>query len=242
MNKKNILLLSVLCLFFVFGFTSSAIALEYTPNVGIPNSIFDGDTITVSEGGGNFVGEYIVALYKYGAMIAGTAAIFMLVLSGWKWLMAAGNAQKINSAKETISGVLVGLALLFGGQLLLSQISEGLVDFKDLYVAAPEVKDFCESEDCSLCTSVALTSQCGSAGATQVADIATKELFQCWGGLNCSDSKKQCMRLSEGSGSLYVPCTIEYMMEKGEDLDGSGNDCICIGAEIYNPNALRFMR
>ena len=40
--------------------------------------------------------------------------MFMLVFAGWQWLMAAGRADQITKAKDTIVGVLVGLVLLFG--------------------------------------------------------------------------------------------------------------------------------
>jgi len=82
--------------------------------------------------------EYIVAIYKYAAGFVGIVAMFMLVIAAWRWLFAAGNASKINSAKDMVTSVLIGLALLFGGQLLLSQISEDFKSVKPLNVSLPE--------------------------------------------------------------------------------------------------------
>ncbi len=80
------------------------------------------------------VGLYINAVYKYGAGFAGVIAIFMIVFAAWQWIIAAGNSGKIENAKDTIISALIGLALLFGGYLLLSQISSRLVDLGDLDV------------------------------------------------------------------------------------------------------------
>ncbi len=135
MRHKKILTV-VLVVFFVWLISQAlpveAAKFEFTPNVSIPGTDFTG-SVKID---GALAGKYIVALYTYGAGIAGLVAMFMLVLAGWKWLMAAGNAQKVASAKEMINGVLVGLALLFGGQLLLSQISKNLVIFEPISLKA----------------------------------------------------------------------------------------------------------
>ncbi len=104
-------------------------AICFKPNVKIPGTEFGGDAITITPAS---LGKYIVAIYKYGAWVAGLVAMFMLVLAGWKWLFAAGNSSQIGAAKEMITGIFIGLILLFGGQLLLSQISVSLVEFKPI--------------------------------------------------------------------------------------------------------------
>lgn len=146
MKNKNLIILRFLTIFFsIYLSTITAHAagsftdLTYKPNVPIPITIeginFAGtNTIT----GGEFLAKYIVAIYTYGAGFASIVAMFMLVIAGWKWLMAAGNAQKISGAKDIINGVLIGLALLFGGQLLLRQISNNFDSVQSLTIQLPE--------------------------------------------------------------------------------------------------------
>jgi len=90
---------------------------------------------------------YVKGVYNYAAIFAGVLAMFMFVFAGYQWLLAGGNAEKIGRAKDTIQGVLLGLTLLFGGNLLLSQISVNLVQFKPLRIdkllPVKELSDLC---------------------------------------------------------------------------------------------------
>ena len=81
---------------------------------------------------GQALGIYVSGLYKYGAGAVGAVAVAMLVFAAWQWMMASGNAAKIENAKDTIRGVLIGIALLFAGYLLMNSISERLVNFRPL--------------------------------------------------------------------------------------------------------------
>ncbi len=92
---------------------------------------------------GSSLAEYIVAIYRYGAMFAGVIAMFILVYAGWQWLLAGGNSGKISQARDKINGALIGLTLLFGGYILLSLISTNLVKFKALETALPDMKEIC---------------------------------------------------------------------------------------------------
>ena len=125
-------------------------AIDFKPSIDIPNSKFTATTtITPSS-----LAEYIVAIYRYGGMFAGVVAMFMLVYAGWEWLLAGGNSSKISRARDKINGALIGLALLFGGYILLSLISENLVKFKPLKnVTLPKVSEICmtfeKEEECT---------------------------------------------------------------------------------------------
>ncbi|MBT7228470.1 hypothetical protein HN859_03070, partial [Candidatus Parcubacteria bacterium] len=133
--KKTIfglLFISFFALFFVFTVSEVNAEIVFEPNVRIPGTSFGGSVIISAED--NSIGLYIKALYEYGAVFVGAVAMFMLVFAGWQWLMAAGSSDKIGRAKETINGTLIGLILLFGGYLLLSQISTNLVEFKDINI------------------------------------------------------------------------------------------------------------
>ena len=142
MKKKKLFALGFFLVFFsvlLVGFEVQAVEcswnqLCYKPNVPIPVEVngynFAAEEILIENG--DFLASYIVAIYIYGARFAGILAMFMLVIAGWRWLMAGGNAQQITEAKQIVQGVLLGLALLFGGQLLLSQISDNFDSIKSL--------------------------------------------------------------------------------------------------------------
>ncbi len=117
--------------------------IKFKPNITIPNSDFKAGVDTPLDTS-DLLSNYIVAIYRYGAILATIVAMFMLVLAGWKWLLAAGSSERINSAKDTISGALVGLAILFGGYLLMSQISTKLVDFGTFSITpVPSIQSIC---------------------------------------------------------------------------------------------------
>ena len=129
-NKKQVIILVCLFTFLSAGVvladaSSTNQGLSFTPAMPIP-----GFEITSVDG--STLAKYIVAVYRYGGIFAGAVAMFMLVYAGWEWLLAGGNASKISSAREKINTTLIGLALLFGGYILLSLISKNLVNFQDL--------------------------------------------------------------------------------------------------------------
>lgn len=139
----GLLFISFFALFLVFNISEANAEIIFNPNVRIPGTDF-GSSVAID---GDSIGKYIKSLYEYGAVFVGAVAMFMLVFAGWQWLMAAGSSDKIGRAKETINGVLVGLILLFGGYLLLSQISTNLVQFKSIALQ-PLVLDTVADEKC----------------------------------------------------------------------------------------------
>lgn len=78
----------------------------------------------------NNLGEYIAGLYRYSIVLAGILAGIMVTVGGLKWLMAAGNASIIESAKKTIFGALVGLILVFTSYIILNTVNPQLVSLK----------------------------------------------------------------------------------------------------------------
>lgn len=165
MRNRNLFLalgiLILISLSFVFT-VREVFALEFRPNVEIPGmqQFFEGlyqkksievdgrtEEYYVYSIDGSGLPRYIGALYNYASIIAGVIAMFMLVFAAYQWLLAGGNAERISRAKDTVSGTLLGVALLFGGYLLLSQISDNLVNLKSISVqnipGIPETNSIC---------------------------------------------------------------------------------------------------
>lgn len=196
--------------------------IKFTPNIPIPGSeTFGGGEVVFDEHSESILAIYIRDLYNYGAGLAGVVALFMLVFAGWKWLFAAGSSEKISAAKSVVNNVLIGLLLLFGGYLLLSQISERLVNLRGLVVPAPgvlpEEEQYCAKYDSDF--SVALSGPPGSPTCGRVYNNTTNERgITCLGNI-CSDNLT-CVK----SGDREEPCP--YAVDAYENAPS----CVCAEA------------
>ena len=70
--------------------------------------------------------EYIQTFYNLFIGIVGILAVIMIMLGGFQWLLAAGNAQKISGAKTTIISAIMGLVLALSSYTILSFVSPNL--------------------------------------------------------------------------------------------------------------------
>lgn len=136
-NKKIFIVLVLLTIVFIGASQASAADIIFKPSVDIPGAgempggFASGTEYKIS---GDSISQYIYLIYVYGSRFAAILAMFMLVIAGWQWVMAGGVPERINRSKDIIVGVFVGLALLFGGNVLMSQISQRLVNFNTLKI------------------------------------------------------------------------------------------------------------
>ena len=84
--------------------------------------------------------QYIRGIYNLFIGVVGLLAVVMIMLGGFKWLLAAGNAQKIAGAKTTIISAIMGLVLALGSYSILSWINPALTELK-LQPASITLKD-----------------------------------------------------------------------------------------------------
>ena len=106
-------LCSCVLLFFCFGLIEPILAIEL--GVSIPGR---GKYVTD-------VADYIIAIYKFGAGVAGMVAVVVIMWGGILWLTAGGKSEAIQSAKSYISSALLGLVLVFGSYMLMHSIKIG---------------------------------------------------------------------------------------------------------------------
>ncbi|MFA5069849.1 MAG: M15 family metallopeptidase [Patescibacteria group bacterium] len=97
----------------------------FEPQIPLPD--FAGGTVSGSQ-----FGEYLKAFYRYFSGVVGILAAAMIVFGGYQWITAAGNASRIQNAKTTISGALVGLVLTLTAYIFLNTINPELVQFKSI--------------------------------------------------------------------------------------------------------------
>ena len=68
-------------------------------------------------------------IYVWSLGVAVLLALLMIVLGGYYYMTAAGNAEQAAKGKEFITGALIGVVILFCAYLLLNEINPDLVNF-----------------------------------------------------------------------------------------------------------------
>lgn len=89
-----------------------------------------GKTFTSSSCKPKLLAEYMVALIEFFFRLAIALAVLMIVIGGFQWLLAIGNASKISNAKETLQQAIIGLILALTATLLFSQIDKSFVNLE----------------------------------------------------------------------------------------------------------------
>lgn len=74
--------------------------------------------------------SYIGGMYKFLVGIAALAAVFMIMIAGYRWLFAGGNSGAIDDAKTRIKGAIAGLAIALLSYSILNLINPELVSLK----------------------------------------------------------------------------------------------------------------
>lgn len=54
----------------------------------------------------------LITIANIVAAVAGIVAVFIIVMSGWKYITSGGDASKVQSAKGTIIGAVIGLVVI----------------------------------------------------------------------------------------------------------------------------------
>jgi len=136
-NKNKKLLLLFFLIFLLFGNFRLTIAKDvmFSPQIGIPSIDNDGMKIEPGEQINitpeSFI-EYIITIYKWSVNAIAIIAIIMIMIAGFQWMTAVGNAPAIGQAKSRINNSLVGLLLAVGAYSLLNFINPSLVNLKGL--------------------------------------------------------------------------------------------------------------
>ncbi|PJA94148.1 MAG: hypothetical protein CO133_00490, partial [Candidatus Komeilibacteria bacterium CG_4_9_14_3_um_filter_37_5] len=79
-----------------------------------------------------WLGEYISALYNYGVKVVAVLAVVMIMVGGWRWIFAGGNAARIGAAKKVIASAIIGLILMLTSYMLLTVINPSLLSMDSI--------------------------------------------------------------------------------------------------------------
>jgi hypothetical protein len=92
-----------------------------------------------------WLAQYIAGVYKYGVALAASLTILMIMIGGFLWITAAGDAGKISRAKSLIIDAVIGLILAVGSYVILYTINPDLVAFKALQISLVKREPFGET-------------------------------------------------------------------------------------------------
>jgi lysozyme len=140
MNKKTIIttvaVVFVFLFFCSFVFFSGAAYAQTETGLKPPTLQINIPTLDTSQwttgNAGNWVGVYIVAIYKYGVGIIGIVAAVVMMYGGILWLTAGGASDRVSEAKEWIKASLYGLIIALTSYTLLYVVNPDLVSFTSL--------------------------------------------------------------------------------------------------------------
>ncbi len=109
--------------FFLIAFPLAARAsFDYKLMEGIPGFANPGDSI-------NFY-TYVSDVYKFGIWAIGIAALLMIVVGGYMYIMSAGNNSQMEKAKGVITDAIIGIIMVMSAYVLLYEINPDLVKIK----------------------------------------------------------------------------------------------------------------
>lgn len=86
----------------------------------------------------SWLSDYIIAVYKYGVILAAVLATVVIMVGGLLWLMSGGSPDKIGKAKTFIGNALLGLILTLFSYMILYTINPALVRMSPLTVSSPK--------------------------------------------------------------------------------------------------------
>lgn len=164
-------------------------------------------------------------LFRFSIIIGGLLAVLMIAWSGWEW-MTTDIIKNKGEAKERIQNALIGLLMLLGTVLVLSQINPDIVSLRILE-SAPEIQAPSNPDPSS--TSSSSSSGSGTSGTVVDTPFGYCVSLQS-GQFLCYDTNSQCVgaygsTLCEsysGPGTGYD----EYAWRNaGFDDNGNVNHC-----------------
>lgn len=116
--KNLVYIVYFLAIVFNFTLTNNALAQDFT-GLQFANNTGLGD---------NDPRDTVASLIQIIMGFLGTVAVCLILLGGFKWMMAMGNDDKVNEAKQTLASGFVGLLIVLSAYGITHFVIEQLVD------------------------------------------------------------------------------------------------------------------
>ncbi len=220
----------------VFAQSPGCGGIPFVPAIGIPGSPFTAGQRTNVDC--TSIGVYLKWLYTYSIYVAAVVAAIVLMIGGFLWLTAGGNANQVSSARGYIAGALSGFVLLLLSWTLLQTINPNLTRFKPLSitpvgnVSAPATTN-CQAYGATSDPSVGgsqpwvkTDGACGALDATQSCWCNTAVAQQAQGQSRCC----YYMKTALCSGALKT-CIDTTKVQAAFDTNNNATSCDFIAGE-----------
>lgn len=125
-NKKlkTVFIVLTFLSFYLFTFSTALAAVSLTS--GDLNYPLPGVSFSQAQPG-DWIGQYVAGIYKYGIGVAVFLAVIMIMAGGFMWLVSAGRPGQIQVAQDFIKSALLGLVLALFSYLLLYTVNPRLI-------------------------------------------------------------------------------------------------------------------
>lgn len=184
--------------------------------------------------------EYLKKIYELFIGIVGILAVIIIMVGGFQWLMAAGNAQRISGAKTTIISAIMGLVLALTSYTILEFANPKI---KNLSFEVPGV-NLTERSTIGLCNPTMKpllrsdkTPQCGKSYVLLKQDEKTGQDNYC-AGYDYSDSNMICYYDAETLKTTHKVGAITTIDTRTNGFAGAIWDVISAKGELYNCGSL----
>jgi hypothetical protein len=94
------------------------------------------------------LGIYVAAIYKWMIGAAGLFAIVMMIIGGLQWVLSAGGAGSIESAKSRMRNGIIGLILLFAVVLIMQNVNPQLLKMEVPRLSKIRPSDLLSGKSC----------------------------------------------------------------------------------------------
>lgn len=123
-----------------FAFAGAASAFDGTPKLSIPIPTIGFTDLGGPVGGKDYglpwIAEYISGIYNYSVGLGGIIATVMIIIGGFQYMTAGGDASRVKAGKGRIADAVVGMLLLTGSYVILNTINPDLVFLKPLRIVS----------------------------------------------------------------------------------------------------------
>ncbi len=204
-------------------------------------------------------GQYLQLAYEYTAGLIGIIAVVVIMAGGLMWVSAAGNEQKISTAKEIIIGAVTAVVIIVLSYAILVFINPRLVQNTFSLERISFVPSDVDINTLPLCTSKNFTGQtcvgedsrdiecdllqCGEIGTLPSVGECRGAGNECGSGsYKCypdSDIPREDMQCQlDACGTWISSCYQKYMKGAADETNETAyNNCIC---QYYESEAMDY--
>ncbi|MDO8559848.1 MAG: hypothetical protein Q7S23_02300 [bacterium] len=203
----------------VLGQQPPASALNYNAQIPIPGSSEQARAIQGNKViNANLLGNYVVAIYRFGIWLSIFLTIFMMMVGGFLWVIAGGNPSRVENAKSYITSALTGLVVALTSFVILQTVNPAIVIFNPIEPKKPT--GLTDTGCCCTATAGDIVAACAPSSCPTGEDVRVGEVCQKMSGSGFTggrfDANHSCLGafmlsdLAHPSGNRKAPTELNY--------------------------------